>query len=103
MFLNQDFLIQRFQELPYSPIDFWQESGISTQQLEDWLQEHKTTITAIKAIPDFSLKESHDISMIEFMITFTDHKTYLQRVIFEQNAEMEHYLKELSERIEISV
>ncbi len=103
MFLNQDFLIQRFQELPYSPVDFWQESCITTQQLEDWLQEHKTTITAIKAIPHFSLKESHDMSMLEFAVTFTDHKTYLQRVIFEQNAEMEHYLKKFSEQTKISV
>jgi lysyl-tRNA synthetase class 1 len=103
MFLNRDFLIQRFQELSYSQEEFFKESSISPQQLEIWLKEHETMITTVRAVPSFSLEESGYGGVIEFLVTLADHKTYLQRVLFAQAVEGERYLEELSGQIEIIV
>ncbi len=71
-FLDPAFLVKRFQELSYAKAEFWQETAMTTSQLETWLQEKQGEIASVQT----HLEEE----IIEFLVTLTDQKTYLQRV-----------------------
>lgn len=71
-FLDQTFIVKRFQELSYTKAEFWQETAMTTAQLETWLQEKQGEIVSVQT----HLEEG----VIEFLVTLTDQKTYMQRV-----------------------
>jgi lysyl-tRNA synthetase class 1 len=94
-FLDRDFVVRRFAELPVEKLNFWEETGVSSGAFEEWLAKEKPNLTAIRARLDFvtpgqdstsnqpSPKPGHGAGVVEFFATLADGKTYCKRVRLE--------------------
>ncbi|ABA58093.1 lysyl-tRNA synthetase [Nitrosococcus oceani ATCC 19707] len=92
VYLDREFLVQRFLEVNFSRDAFWHESGISAKECEDWLSKHRGQILSTKAeyrvnalisamdAPDIS-GEIRGKGVIELQVMLTDKKTYRLRVL----------------------
>jgi lysyl-tRNA synthetase class 1 len=95
-FLDRDFVTRRCAELPVDKIDFWEETGITDEAFEQWLEKEKPEISTLSATLDFisngrkppsdppGQHHEHGIGVIEFYSKMTDTKTYCKRVLFER-------------------
>lgn len=95
-FLDRDFVVRRFSELPVDKFKFWEETGMKDEAFEQWLAKEKPHITALSAKFDFvsigrdlppnplGQHHEHGMGVIEFLATMTDGKTYCKRVLFER-------------------
>ena len=94
-FLDPAFIVKRFQELSYVKAEFWQETAMTTSQLETWLQEKQGEIASVQT----HLEEE----VIELLVTLTDQKTYMQRVRWSAEgaqADFQTWAREYVEEIE---
>jgi lysyl-tRNA synthetase class 1 len=83
VFLDRDFIVQRFKELSFPATDFWRATGVPLSEFEAWLEKHKPDITDILAGIDITIKEDGDwVGIIEFFVTLKDQKTYMHRTLF---------------------
>jgi len=92
VFLNRDFVVKRFQELSYDKVEFWRETALTPAQFEAWCQAQKAEMTSILTRIDSIEIDSvagvkAQSGIVELVITFSDHKTYLQRVWLESATE----------------
>lgn len=78
-FLDRDFVVRRFRELPVGQHEFWQETGISPQAFDQWLAKEKPSIASISAKPAFL---PPDTGVVEVLATMADTKTHCKRVLF---------------------
>ncbi len=96
-FLDRDFLLCRFRELPYEQVAFWQETSISQQEFDSWLAEHRGQIKQIaaeaKLLPHFlggegrGEGENHPLpgaaarlGVVECVVELDDNRAHMQRV-----------------------
>lgn len=77
-FLDKDFVMERLQMLPFSQVDFWRETALTTESFAKWLQEHQADIQKVET--QINLVE--DIGALTFFLTLADNKTYGQRLLF---------------------
>jgi lysyl-tRNA synthetase class 1 len=76
-FLERDFVVRRCLEVPVDTIQFWKESGVSTEAFEQWLAKEKPNLSAWSAVP----RSEHGLGIIEVFATMTDGKTHCKRVL----------------------
>jgi lysyl-tRNA synthetase class 1 len=90
-FLDKAFLINRFNEVDYSRDQFWNDTGITTEDCRDWFTQHQEEIASFKvnkAINTLSTRTVDDPQYIqgkgvlEVTVTMADGKTHLLRVLF---------------------
>jgi lysyl-tRNA synthetase class 1 len=78
-FLDREFVIKRFGEVPHSEKEFLQSTGLSVEMFEQYLSLEKAKIASIAAkyapIPD-----DEGNSVVEFLIGMSDGKTHARRV-----------------------
>jgi lysyl-tRNA synthetase class 1 len=79
-FLDRDFVVRRFQELPFDLEEFWRATAISKEQLEAWLTENKEKI----AEQSIATRTAGTIAVLEVTVTMIDGKKQLRRVITPQ-------------------
>lgn len=91
-YLDREFLVQRFSEMSFSRDAFWDESGITTKECEEWFKKHKGQIVSAQASyglnvliptresPDFQ-KYLRGKGVAEINITLEDEKVYMLRVL----------------------
>lgn len=110
-FLDRDFVKRRCTELPVDKIEFWEETGLEQDGIEEWLVTEKPSIKRLTARLDFfsigrdlppnSLGKhlEHGLGIVEFHAEMSDEKTHCRRVIFERfksldttaEKELEHF------------
>jgi len=95
-FLDCNFIVHRFLELPVDKFKFWEDTGMKDEAFEQWLAKEKSRITALSAKLDFisigrdlppnplGQHHEHGMGVIEFLAIMTDGKTYCKRVLFER-------------------
>jgi len=79
-FLDREFVIARFKEVPFDQIEFWRDTGVSPEAFEGWLSKEKSKIQTIRA----ASHQTQDGGVIEFTVTLDDGKTYMKRVSAEK-------------------
>ena len=89
-FLDRDFLLHRFRELPYEQATFWDETSISREEFDAWLTKHrdqnKRITTEAKLLPPLPLGEgrgegaSSRLGVVECVVELDDNRTHMQRV-----------------------
>ena len=77
-FLDREFVVNRFRELPVDEAKFWEETALTTDAFAQWLGAEKLKMFNLAA----RLKESNGIVGIEFLATMNDGKTHCRRVRF---------------------
>ncbi len=94
--LDPSFVIKRCSELPYSKTKFWTETGITDEEFDRWLGEHRKQIRSITALCRSEASETNstpnDVSnnllrgagVIEFLVTLTDDRVHMKRVLYQQ-------------------
>lgn len=95
-FLDCDFVVRRFSELPVDKFKFWEETSMKDEAFEQWLTKEKQNVTEMSAKLDFvsigralppnplGQHHEHGLGIIEFFPRMTDGKTYCKRVLFER-------------------
>jgi lysyl-tRNA synthetase class 1 len=95
-FLDRDFVVSRFSELPVNKFKFWEETSMKDEAFEQWFAKEKQNITELSAKLDFvsigrnlppnplGQHHEHGLGVIEFFPKMTDGKTYCKRVLFER-------------------
>jgi lysyl-tRNA synthetase class 1 len=81
-FLERDFVIARFRELPCDKLAFWRESAISREALEQFLTKEAAKIESWTP----SLVMEGSVAANEITITMKDGKRQLRRIIVEGQA-----------------
>ena len=79
-FLDRDFVIKRFAEVPWSEREFLEATGLTAGAFERWLASEKEKVTTI-AGHYRSLTDDRGDSIIEFTMVLTDGKTHCRRVL----------------------
>jgi lysyl-tRNA synthetase class 1 len=93
-FLEPEFVLRRFAELPVNIFLFWAETSIGREEFEGWLSEHKGEIKDVAAELIFAsvcaelpnaLGRPLEVGsgVIEFLILTEDGKAHSKRVLFE--------------------
>lgn len=77
-FLDRNFVVRRFQELPVDQAKFWEETGLTTDAFAQWLATEKPKLSTLTA----RLNESNGNVGIEFLAKMNDGKTHCRRVRF---------------------
>jgi len=90
-FLDRNFVVRQFSELPVDKLAFWKETAMTEEAFEQWLAKEKSNITELSAKLDLapagggSLSgQEHGLGVIEFLATMADGKTYRKRVLSER-------------------
>ena len=78
-FLDRDFVIKRFRELPFTRADFWRETAIPMADLEAWLEKEREKIAEHSS----QLTVDGALSVNEFTIVMKDGKRLRKRVLTE--------------------
>jgi lysyl-tRNA synthetase class 1 len=78
-FLEKDFVIARFRELPFDTLEFWRQTATSLEDLEKWLTQQGEKIAGSRHTT------AMEGSVAAFEITFTlqDGRLQLKRVLLE--------------------
>jgi lysyl-tRNA synthetase, class I len=79
-FLDRDFVIGRFREVPWTELEFLQATGMPPGAFERWLTSEKEKITSITARYR-PLKEGNGESVVEFNMVMSDGKNHCRRVL----------------------
>ncbi len=78
-FLDRDFVVKRFLELPFDRADFWRETAIPMADLEAWLEKEREKIGEQVS----QLTVDGALSVNEFTIVMKDGKRLRKRVLTE--------------------
>ena len=98
-FLEQDFVINRFKELPVNRAEFWKESGLEPAACQQWLAEEKEAVKNLSAKMD----QEGNLEAIEFLATLADGKTYCKRVLFLELGKAKEWLDDLPRQFGLSI
>ena len=102
-FLDCNFLVTRFKELPYSKVLFWLETAVNAFEFESWLEKNIELVSVVWARLDFTLYEddlpkAHEfgehagtgLGVIEIYAKFSsDEKVHIQRIKFDQTEDID--------------
>ncbi len=83
-FLDQDFMLKRFQELPCDQHAFWQETGTSQEEFEIWLREQHASIKQLATEGQLAAAENGRparLGIVECTVALDDNKTHMKRVL----------------------
>ncbi len=94
-FLDRDFVLRRCLEMPLPLMRFWEETGMTDEQFEEWVARAPHEIVAISARFSFGFNDrvatldssehvSEGLGIVEFEMTLADNKRHLKRVLFER-------------------
>jgi len=78
-FLDADFVIKRFRELPFERLAFWRESATTTPELEKWMEKEREKIDSHTT----QLVVDGAVSANEFTFVLKDGKRLRKRVLVE--------------------
>ena len=76
-FLEPQYVIGRFQELPFDQIDYWRETAVSMPELEAWMEKEREKIASHTS----QLVVEGAVSANEFTFELKDGKRLLKRVV----------------------
>jgi lysyl-tRNA synthetase class 1 len=79
-FLDREFVIRRFSEVPWDELEFLEATGVAVGAFERWLISEKTKIVSISARYR-SIEEGPGTSVVEFFLVMTDGKTHCRRAL----------------------
>jgi len=79
-FLDRDFVIRRFSEVPWKEHEFLEATGLTVGAFERWLMSEKEKVVSISARYK-SLEDEQGTSLVEFSMVMTDGKTHCRRVL----------------------
>ena len=78
-FLDRDFVVKRFREMPFEQIEFWKQSAVTADELRAWFEKEKTKI----ASHEQRLQVDGAVFSSEYHFTMSDGKRLLKRVVSE--------------------
>ena len=78
-FLDREFVVKRFGEVPWSEREFLQATGISVEGFEHWMSLEKAKIVSISARYR-EISDDPGNSVVEFQVAMTDGKMHCRRV-----------------------
>jgi lysyl-tRNA synthetase class 1 len=78
-FLERDFVVRRFRELPYDRVAFWRESAVTADELRAWFGKEQAKI----ASQEHRIEAEGTVFSSEYLFTLADGKRMLKRVITE--------------------
>jgi lysyl-tRNA synthetase class 1 len=76
-FLDREFVVRRFQELPVEQAEFWRATAISAETLEQWLAENREKIASYSV----ATRAAGEIAVIELTAVMKDGKRMLRRIL----------------------
>jgi lysyl-tRNA synthetase class 1 len=79
-FLDRDFVLRRFNEVPFDEHEFLEMTGMTAGAFERWLASEKEKIVSLSARYR-SIEDERGESVVEFMLVMTDGKTHGRRVL----------------------
>jgi lysyl-tRNA synthetase class 1 len=78
-FLDADFVITRFRELPFERLDYWRQSATSIEDLEKWFAQQSEKIAG----RTWSTAMEGSVAAYDIVVTMKDGKRQLKRVLVE--------------------
>jgi lysyl-tRNA synthetase class 1 len=78
-FLERDFVVRRFRELPFDRVQFWRETAVSADDLRAWHAKEAAKI----ASQEHRVEVEGAVFSSEYIFTMTDGKRILKRVVTE--------------------
>jgi len=99
-FLDREFVIHRFNEVPWDEVKFLETTGLTPGAFERWLTSEKAKVVSLSARYR-SLEGERGESMVEFLIVMTDGKTHCRRVLLGEGKVEEAartFIRELEEQ-----
>ena len=79
-FLDREFVIRRFNEVPWDERQFLEATGYTAGGFERWVMSEKEKIVSLSA-KYRTLTDAQESSVVEFTIVLTDGKTHCRRVL----------------------
>src|SRR6185436_9326243 len=79
-FLDRDFVVRRFQELPVDKSKYWEETSVTQETMELFLTKEKSNLASISVQVDV-LVRSDSPAVIEFFIKLKDGKIHCRRLM----------------------
>jgi lysyl-tRNA synthetase class 1 len=76
-FLDAQYVITRFQELPFSRLEFWRETAVSEADLEKWFAQNAEKIAG----RTWATEIEGDVVAFEIIVEMKDGKRQLKRVL----------------------
>ncbi len=83
VFLDKNFLVERFQSFSYDKLEFWRESSTTQEAFAEWLEKKSADILETKTQTNWL----ENVGVVEFFVTLNDKKTHLHRILFENLAQ----------------
>jgi len=78
-FMERDFVVKRFRELPFDRAQFWKEAAVSVDDLRAWHSKESAKI----ASQEHRVEVEGAVFSAEYVFTMTDGKRLLKRVVTE--------------------
>ena len=82
-FLDRDFLLRRFRELPYEQATFWQETSVSLEEFDAWIADHERRLEKLTCegkLSESTNSASSRLGVVEYTVELDDHRTHMKRV-----------------------
>jgi lysyl-tRNA synthetase class 1 len=79
-FLDREFVVHRFDEVPWNELEFLQSTALTVGTFERWLISEKEKIISISSRYK-TLDDEQENSVVEFVMVMTDEKTHCRRVL----------------------
>ncbi len=80
-YIDANFLQNRFNSVNYSLIEFWHETAIQIEQIQQWISEHQSSLQQIESQSLFTTENEISLGIAELTITLTDGKKHRLRTI----------------------
>jgi lysyl-tRNA synthetase class 1 len=79
-FLDREFVLRRFTEVPWDELKFWESEGLTPAAFERWVVSEKAKIVSISAHYK-SIEIGDGASVVEFLLAMSDGKNHCRRVM----------------------
>ena len=76
-FLDREYVIARFGELPFAKMDYWRETAVSNEELEKWFTQNAEKIAG----KTWTTEMEGDVAAFEIIVEMKDGKRQLKRVL----------------------
>jgi lysyl-tRNA synthetase, class I len=76
-FLDREYVIARFQELPFAKLTYWRETAVSEADLEKWFTQNAEKIAG----KTWTTEMEGDVAAFEILVEMKDGKRQLKRVL----------------------